>query len=788
MGTIYCFGETMIQLYPRDPDAEVQDVLYFKKHIGGSAAVSAYSIACLGGHSGFIGSISTDGFGQFIRYTLKTAGVDLSACVPDSKNETSIMLAKGLKNVKEAGFYQPVSCKRELELTGCELTNQDILHISPQCAFPETVIIRLMDAAARAGCIVSLSLDGWPPEAADAKKIHKYISENLSRFSVVFASQNSLNSMGEGFIDGVDSIIKQVPILICFKADGEIFLYQQERNSLPAAAEIFSIPSVSAVNRQAVFAGAFLRQCMTALEENRWEGVRGDRSVVSEIYLFAAAAAAIGGTHRSGLLPFPAQAEVNRLILRTVDKNTQRKEFLRLAEMAKRDYYRLSYHVMPEAGWMNDPNGLIVYNGKYHVFYQTYPYAPGWGPMHWGHVTSGDLIHWEYLPFALAPDQLYEKGCYSGSAVDNNGELTLIYTAHDDARSPKEAQCIAFSADGVKFRKYEKNPVIPGPPEGFGEDFRDPKVFRRGDLWYLIAGCTKDRQGGILLYSSKDLRDWECLGLVCKSNGKQGEMWECPDLFELDNTWTLMVSPMNMKNSKTIFITGSMDFGTAAFTQKQWQDVDYGFEFYSPRTFQDDRGRRILIGWMDMWMGEYPTQKNGWSGALTFPRELFMKDGKIWQRPVEELQYLRKKELFNGKLSLREGKKDNLPGIKGDCMEISFTIPETENSGILTLYLRSSENWKERTMLSYNFNSRVFTIDKRQSGSGRPSQVTIPHRGIEKIPVHILIDKSSVEIFLGGGKYAVTHRIYPQRSSVYYDIFTESVDIEIPDLIMYELG
>jgi beta-fructofuranosidase len=266
-------------------------------------------------------------------------------------------------------------------------------------------------------------------------------------------------------------------------------------------------------------------------------------------------------------------------------------------------------------------------------------------------------------------------------------------------------------------------------------------------------------------------------------------MWECPDLFEIENTWVIMTSPMNMKNSKTIFITGTMDFKTGIFTQKQWQDVDYGFDFYSPQNFLDNQGRRILMGWMDMWMGEYPTQKNGWSGALTFPRELFIKDGKVWQRPVDELNLLRKKELFSGDLSLQRGKQGNLQCVQGDCLEISFIIPEKVNSGTLTLYLRASENMKEKTVLSYNFESQVFTIDKRLSGDGKPSMVQVPYEGQnEQIPVHILIDKSSVEIFLGDGKYAITHRIYPHPSSVFYDIFTEDTDIDISCFYIYELG
>jgi beta-fructofuranosidase len=458
-------------------------------------------------------------------------------------------------------------------------------------------------------------------------------------------------------------------------------------------------------------------------------------------------------------------------------------------EAAVDDYYRPVYHLSPGQGWMNDPNGLIQFQGSYHAFYQHYPHAPEWGPMHWGHAVSRDLVHWEHLPIALYPDRDYETGCFSGSAVDNNGELTLIYTAHHDGRSPRETQCLALSPDGVRFVKYEHNPVIPAPPAGYSEDFRDPYVFRRGKDWRLLAGCARDGRGGVLLYKSPDLRRWECLGLFCCSDGSQGTMWECPGFFELDGRWTLLCSPINMEGAKCIFITGQADFEEPAFKQERWRNADYGREFYAPQVFQDDRGRWILIGWMDMWKGEFPTRKDGWAGAFTFPRELFLKNGVVCQRPVEELALLRKKELFAGNLNLSPDKKDRLPNITGDCMEIVFTIPAAPaRNTVLKLLLRASADRKERTLLQWDPGSRVFTLDKEQSGMGGSEKIRVPWEEDGDMEVQILIDRSSVEVFLFGGKYAVTSRIYPQPSSIYYDIFTEGSGLSIRALRVMELG
>ncbi|MDR1970636.1 MAG: glycoside hydrolase family 32 protein [Treponema sp.] len=467
------------------------------------------------------------------------------------------------------------------------------------------------------------------------------------------------------------------------------------------------------------------------------------------------------------------------------DKERQHKR-----EIAMEDYYRPVYHLSPRQGWMNDPNGLIQFRGTYHAFYQHYPHAPDVGPMHWGHAVSRDLVHWEHLPIALYPDQDYETGCFSGSAVDNNGELTLVYTAHRDGISPKEVQCAAFSRDGIRFTKYEKNPVIPCPPAGYGEDFRDPMVFRRGENWYLVAGCTKDNRGGVLLYTSKDLRQWDYLGPFCQSEGSLGTMWECPSFFELDGSWILLCSPMAMEKAKCIFITGEADFEKPAFTGKGWQNAGYGYEFYAPQVFTDERGRRILIGWMDMWKGEFPSKKDGWAGAFTFPRELFLEKGKVCQRPVEELALLRGKELFNGNLKLRGGQKKNLSAVKGDCLEIRFTIPAGQaGPGVLNMLLRAAGDGKEKTVLQWDFASRIFILDKGQSGIGRPERLSVPWEDEDgDLEVHILIDRSSVEIFLFRGRYAVTGRIYPQPSSVFYDMYMEGGELSIPDLRIIALA
>lgn len=798
MGTIFCYGDALIQLFPRDPGAQLEDAIYFKKHLGGGAAVSAYAAAALGAQAAFAGNIPGDGFGDHIRYILKTAGVSLAAA-SNRGEDTPIMLVKDLKNGGSAGIFLAGPVERPLpgDFSRLAVSPGDLLHLAPQCVYAgaEDTLGELITLAARSACPLSFSLDSRFTDPQVMATIDGLLRERGDAFALGFLSEQSLERLGNCGIAGLfQEVFRNAAALFLFKNDGNILFCP--KNGIMQEAGPPIVPQVSGVNRQAVFAGAFLGRCMATgpgVGKPVFPGeqaVLWEPAVLEEAFHFAAAAAALGASHRSGLFLFPASGEVEKLLRQGGETAAQRETRIRLEEQAAKDYYRLQYHVMPPGGWMNDPNGLVQYRGNYHVFYQYYPYAPEWGPMHWGHAVSSDLVHWTSLPPALTPDKPYEKGCFSGSAVDNQGELTLIYTAHDDTRSPKEVQCVALSTDGVNFSKYENNPVIPGPPAGFGEDFRDPKVFRHGDLWYLAAGCTRDKRGGIQLYSSRDLRHWDCRGLACKSDGAQGDMWECPDLFPLGDAWVLICSPMNMKNAKTIFISGDMDFQTPALTQKRWGNLDYGFEFYAPQTFLDERGRRILIGWMDMWCGEFPTQKNGWAGALTFPRELFLRDGEVWQRPVEECALLRRGELCGENLALKEGRKNNLPGIRGDCMEIAFSIPVSEKGrGKLSLILRASENCREKTLLSYDFAAQSFSLDKRQSGAGKPFLAQLPQVDMTGvIPVHILVDRSSVEAFLYGGKYTVTSRIYPKPASIGCDVFVEGRDITLQDFRVWELG
>ena len=299
---------------------------------------------------------------------------------------------------------------------------------------------------------------------------------------------------------------------------------------------------------------------------------------------------------------------------------------------------RLQYHFEPETGWMNDPNGLIYFRGKYHVFFQHNPYAPRWDKMHWGHAVSTDLIHWEELPIALFPEEEYENdgGCFSGSAVEREGRLYLFYTSV--SHELKQTQSVAYSDDGIHFTKYPGNPVIRENPLGYA-DFRDPKVTLIDGTYYMVVG-TGDASGGkVLLFTSGNLLDWTYVGILFEG-ADYAHCIECPDFFKLDDKYVLMFSKINATERATHFVVG--DFVDGKLENYSICRPEWGEDFYAPQSFWDGE-RRIMIGWMYHWGKEAPVGCN-FAGALSIPRELKLVDSQVYNYPVKEARALLTKE------------------------------------------------------------------------------------------------------------------------------------------------
>lgn len=311
--------------------------------------------------------------------------------------------------------------------------------------------------------------------------------------------------------------------------------------------------------------------------------------------------------------------------------------------------YLPQYHLHPPTGWMNDPNGFVYYRGEYHLFYQHYPYESIWGPMHWGHAKTKDFIHWEDLPVALEPTEDYEKdGCFSGSAIEKDGKLYLMYTGHYNRNGRRrEVQCIASSSDGIHFEKHPNNPVISElelGDHGMIEEFRDPKVFEHDGAYYaVVASKTKDNRGLILMFKSEDLINWSFFSKVLEGSINQGIMWECPDLFPLDGKWVMIFSPIQHPKldyefhnlSSTIAFIGDMDWETGKFEVENSHEIDLGLDFYAPQTCYDGENR-IMIAWMQMWERNIPSHdlNHGWAGQMSLARKLSIQDNRLCQKAI----------------------------------------------------------------------------------------------------------------------------------------------------------
>lgn len=440
-----------------------------------------------------------------------------------------------------------------------------------------------------------------------------------------------------------------------------------------------------------------------------------------------------------------------------------------------------SFHVSAPIGWINDPNGFSEYKGEYHLFYQYYPYKNIWGPMHWGHCKTHDFIKWEHMPVALAPDKEYDKqGCFSGSAIEYKGKHILMYTGVIDKETEdgehylRQTQCIAIG-DGKNYKKLECNPVISSNliPEGSSlEDFRDPKIWADNDRFYAVVGSrNEDKSGQILMYTSKNLREWEYVTTLDRSSNKIGKMWECPDFFNIDGHDILMISPQDMKadglefhnGHGTVYILGRYDKDKRIFTREKYSAVDYGLDFYAPQTMQSKDGRRIMIGWMHSWSTRIVPEDFKWCGMMTIPRELKVLNNMLIQNPVREIEnYYKNEKVYKNAVIQQETSFDGIEG-----RQIDMTVEILEGS-YHEFEINIAQNEEYQTSIRYNSLKNILTFDRTNSGTFsdviHTRSINVQKKN-KKIKLRFILDKYSVEIFVNDGEKVMTSTIYTAQSA-----------------------
>jgi len=493
--------------------------------------------------------------------------------------------------------------------------------------------------------------------------------------------------------------------------------------------------------------------------------------------------------------------------------------------MSKEKYYqekhRPQFHFSPEANWMNDPNGMVYLDGEYHLFYQYYPDSTIWGPMHWGHAVSKDLVIWEHLPIALYPDDLGH--IFSGSAVidkENSAgfgknAMIAIYTYHnmEEEKSGKsiryQSQAIAYSTDkGRTFTKYEGNPVIPNP--GI-KDFRDPKVRwdDRTSQWIMVLATYYNS----IFYSSHDLKSWTHLSDWGKEYGEHGGVWECPDIFPMvvqetgEEKWVLLQS-LNpggpVGGSGTQYFVGSFDGKNFTLDPEFAKDVregeavwlDHGADNYAGVTWSNTPnvdGRKFFIAWMSNWQYAQVVPTEKWRSAMTLPRTLELhkvgQDYRLRSMPVEELS-----KIEGTKTVIRTGTYNSGASLLSagiDKLKIHVEI-----SSILAkdIQFKFSNSMEECLLVGYNVLKKLYYIDRTKAGiNDFEDQFSAVHT-LSKLDTEassellIYLDHSSVELFVDKGSGCMTDIFFPSEPFSKLELIIQEGTIEIIQGSVTELG
>ena len=439
------------------------------------------------------------------------------------------------------------------------------------------------------------------------------------------------------------------------------------------------------------------------------------------------------------------------------------------------DPHRQQFHLQPPVGWLNDPNGLCVYGGQYHAFFQYGPFDVNGGVKHWGHAVSTDLLHWEQLPVMLYPDEPFDcHGAYSGSALVEDGTMYLYYTGN--VKHPgnfdyiKEGRghnvCLAVSKDGVTLDSKQCLLTNRDYPAGLTCHVRDPKVFAYEGRYYMVLGArTLEDKGEVLVLESTDKLHWNHINTLTTPEAF-GYMWECPDLFCIDGQWYLAVSPQGIQCQNVYgcgYFAVQGDWRSEC-TLGEFHAMDSGFDYYAPQSFADETGRRIQIGWMGMPDADYsnaPTVAHGWQHCFTVPRLLTNgPDGTLLQNPVPELK-------------ARRGPARKLPdsaeALFSPCFDLTaapaadFTL--TVAQGVELVYTEKNSTCILR-----------FTDSALAAGrTERRVQLATPCRSLR-----VVGDRSSLELFLNDGAAVFSTRYYPAPGDV-------AVKISGTDAALYSL-
>lgn len=807
MFDVVALGEVLIDFTPAGRSE--QGYPRFEQNPGGAPANVLAALAKLGRRTAFVGKVGEDAFGIQLGEILQQCGVDISGLVRSAQAHTTLAFVhlngegdRSFSFCRNPGadvLLEPGELKREL-IEGARIFHFGSISMTHEPAASATR--EALRIAREKGIPVSfdpnLRLSLWPdPETAKQR-----IREGLAWADAVKLSEEELHFLTgtEDLEAGSERIAEdyQVKLLLITLGEKGCFYRLGGRSGTIPGFRVKTVDTTGAGD-------AFLAGVLYGLL-NR-EGLLQDLTEMElqQIIVFANAMGALATTRKGGIPAMPGLEEV-----------------IALADQAERAAYtecfRPQYHFTPAVGWLNDPNGMVYFDGEYHLCFQFHPWSNKWGPMHWGHAVSRDLVRWEQLPAALKPDR--NGYIFSGSTVvdgDNSSGLfpdgpglVSVFTHADEypgTDRPRQRQSLAYSTDkGRTWIKYKGNPVL---QDESITDFRDPKVFRHepSGRWAMVLAAGDH----VRFYHSPNLVDWTLGSTFGEGEGSHDGVWECPDLFELPvngeagrTRWVLLVSIGDQEDlpegSRTQYFIGDFD-GETFKNDNPPQTVlwaDHGRDNYAGVTWSDmpeADGRRIVIGWMSNWKYANLTPTEGWRSAMTLPRSLSLRESaggiRLVQHPVRELESLRREAVRLENVTVGPGHNPLAPyrGVQYE-MEAEFELGSASEFGFM---LRCSGNGAEETVVGYDAAANELFVDRTRSGAVdfHPDFAcrhgTVMETEGSVLRMRIFVDRSSVEVFADGGQTVMTDLIYPSPGSDGLELYVKDGTVKLRSLVLYGL-
>lgn len=480
-------------------------------------------------------------------------------------------------------------------------------------------------------------------------------------------------------------------------------------------------------------------------------------------------------------------------------------EFLNKEEINKKsaEFYKIpkelwrdNFHFEAPFGLINDPNGLSYYNEEYYIFFQWNPYGCEHKYKHWGYVKTKNFKDFSIPKIALIPEDYFDKnGCYSGGAIVKDGNLEVFYTGNvkGDKGERISYQCKGVLQENGEVKKL--GPVIEELPKGYTAHFRDPYIWEKDGQYYMILGIQRaDLKGRCVIYRSHDLENWNFMGELKTSHNDFGFMWECPSFFELDNKEVLIFSPQGLEKEEfryqniyqSGYLVGDFDYGTLEFkSEREFKELDMGFDFYAPQVFKDGKGRTIMIGWMGLPEKEefHCSREKGWIFSLTMPRELTLKDGVLYQNPIKEMRSLRGDKIVNLNNVCIEHL--NFKEVKENSYEFKIDIDRYESSNFKLNFMEGED---EYTSLTYDFEKEICLIDRNSMANGEKGIRKFKLESNGNLKINMFVDKSSVEIYFQDGKEVASLKLYPKKDSFNLSLKTEGGQAKINTLNIWKMN